>query len=104
MPLDHRWRTLLRERWVEVLLGVGIVAQCLPVLLTRVLPFHDAAGIIGLGGVLAHLDDPATRDFYTIDFGAYPSIGYFGGALLAPKLPLPVDAAFNVFIALFCLA
>jgi hypothetical protein len=104
MPLDDRWRSFLRERWVEALLAVGVIAQCLPVLLTRVLPFHDAAGIIGLGGVLAHLDDPHTRDFYTVDFGAYPSIGYFGWALLAAKLHVPVDAAFNVFIALFCLA
>ena len=105
MPLDlRRWRSLLRARWVEVALAVGIAVQCLPVLLTRVLPFHDAAGIIGLGGVLAHLDDPHTRDFYTIDFGAYPSIGYFGWAWLAAKAHLPVDIAFNLFIAIFCLA
>jgi hypothetical protein len=103
MSLD-RWRTFLRERWVEVLLGVGIAVQCLPVLLTRVLPFHDAAGVIGLSGVLAHLDDPVTRDFYTVDYGAYPSIAYFGWAWLAAQLHVPVDAAFNVFIALFCLA
>ena len=100
----RRWVTLLRKHWVEAALALGLVAQCLPLLLTRVLPFHDAAGIIGLGGVLAHLDDPRTRDFYTVDFGAYPSIGYFGWAWLAAKLHVPVDVAFNVFIALFCLA
>src|SRR5207247_464461 len=36
--------------------------------------------------------------------GAYPSIGYFGWALLAAKLHVPIDLAFSVFIALFCLA
>src|SRR4051812_4229024 len=109
MSLDgdrRRWLSLAfwRARWVEALLALGLIVQCLPVLLTRVLPFHDAAGIVGLGGVLAHLDDPRTRDFYTIDFGAYPSIGYFGWALLAAKLHVPVGLAFNGFIALFCLA
>jgi hypothetical protein len=105
-PDPRRWLEVLRARWVEVVLAVALVAQCLPMLVTRVLPFHDSAGIIGLGGVLSHLDDPAThvRDFFTIDFGAYPSIGYFGWAWLAARLHVPADVAFNAFIALFCLA
>lgn len=105
-PDLRRWLVVLRVRWVEVSLGIALLIQCLPVLVTRVLPFHDSAGIIGLGGVLAHLDDPATnvREFFTIDFGAYPSIGYFGWAWLAALLHVPADIAFNVFIAIFCLA
>jgi hypothetical protein len=102
----RRWLAALRARWVAVAMTVGLVVQCLPVLVVRVLPFHDSAGIVGLGGVLAHLGDPQTRvrEFFTVDFGAYPSIGYFGWALLAAALHVPVDAAFNLFIALFCLA
>src|SRR5687767_5861839 len=105
-PDLRRWLAVLRARWVEVVLAVALAVQCLPMLVTRVLPFHDSAGIIGLGGVLGHLDDPATqvRDFFTIDFGAYPSIGYFGWAWLAAQLHVPADIAFNAFIALFCLA
>jgi hypothetical protein len=101
-----RWLAGLRARWVAAALAVGLAVQCLPVLVTRVLPFHDSAGIVGLGGVLAHLDDPRTqvRAFFDVDFGAYPSIGYFGWAWLAAALHVPVDVAFNVFIALFCLA
>jgi hypothetical protein len=110
MSLDaasaRRWLALGRARWVELLLASSLLVQCLPMLVTRVLPFHDSAGIVGLGGVLAHLDDPGTRvrDFFDVDFGAYPSIGYFGWAYLAAKLHVPMDVAFNVFIALFCLA
>jgi hypothetical protein len=108
MGLDaepRRWLAFLRARWVEVLLGLGLFAQCLPLLVTRVLPFHDSAGIIGLGGVLSHLGDPATRvrEFFDVDFGAYPSIGYFGWAWLAAALRVPMDVAFNLFIAIFCL-
>jgi hypothetical protein len=96
----------LRAHWVGWTLGLCLVVQCLPVLVTRVLPFHDSGGIIGLGGVLAHLDDPATRvrEFFQVDYGAYPSIGYFGWAFLAALVHVPADVAFNLFIALFCLA
>jgi hypothetical protein len=102
----RRWLAIARARWVECVLGLCLLIQCLPMAVTRVLPFHDAPGIVGLGGVFAHLDDPATRvrEFFDVDYGAYPSIGYFGWAFLAGKLHVPADVAFNVFIAIFCLA
>jgi hypothetical protein len=83
-----------------------LLLQCAPMLVTRVLPFHDAPGVIGLGGVLAHLDDPRTRvrELFDVDYGLYPSIAYFGWAWLAAHLGVPMDVAFNAFIALFCLA
>jgi hypothetical protein len=98
-----RW---LRAHPLAAALAVCLAVQCAPLLLTRVLPFHDAPGVIGLGGVFAHLDDPRTRvrEFFDVDYGLYPSIAYFGWAWLAAHLHVPVDVAFNVFIAAFCLA
>jgi hypothetical protein len=104
MTLDHRWRTLLRERWVEVLLGLGIVAQCLPLLLTRVLPFHDAAGIVGPG---VGARPPATirgRATSTPSTSGLSLDRLLRLGLAGASLHVPSDAAFNVFIALFCLA
>lgn len=97
---------LLRRHPVSVALGVGLVIQCLPLLTTRVLPFHDAPGIVGLAGALNHLADPRARiaDFYDVDIGAYPSALYFGWAFLLGKLAVPADVAFSVYTALFCLA
>jgi hypothetical protein len=97
---------LVRGRPAIAVLAVCLAAQCAPLLLTRVLPFHDAAGVIGLGGVFAHLDDPGTRvrEFFDVDYGVYPSIAYFGWAWLAAHLHVPVDLAMNAFVALLCLA
>ena len=94
------------ERWLPLALGLGIALAVLPVLCTPVLPFHDSPGIVGLGGALVLRDDPAARvrDFYQVDIRAYPSALYFGWALLAGGLGLPIDWAFSLFIALFCLA
>lgn len=102
----RRWLAQVRAHWVAWAMGIGLVVQCLPVLVTRVLPFHDSGGIIGLGAVFSHLDDPETRvrEFFDVDYGAYPSIGYFGWAWLTAKLQVPADIAFNLFIAVFCLA
>jgi hypothetical protein len=85
---------------------VGILLLVLPVLTTPVLPFHDAPGIVGLGGALALRDDPAARvrDFYQIDIRPYPSALYFGWALLAGALGIPIDWAYSLFLAIFCLA
>jgi hypothetical protein len=98
-----RW---LRAHPLAAALVACLAIQCAPLLVTRVLPFHDAPGVIGLGGVFAHLDDPRTRvrEFFDVDYGLYPSIAYFGWAWLAAQLHIPVDLAFNVFIAAFCLA
>jgi hypothetical protein len=93
-----------RERAALIALVAGVVAQALPVLLTRVVPFQDAAGFIGLGGVLAHLSDARTRAFFDVDFGFYPSWIPFAWAAMAAALHLPIDVAFNLFMALFCLA
>lgn len=106
-PVDRqRLLAMARTHGFTWLFTAALVAQCLPLLMTRVLPFHDAPGIIGLGGVFAHWADPRSRvqEFFDVDFGAYPSIAYFGWAFVAAKLHVPVDVAFNAFIALFCLA
>jgi hypothetical protein len=104
---------LVRRPWAVVrahpavaALAACLALQCVPLLVTRVLPFHDAPGLIGLGGALAHLDDPRTRvrEFFDVDYGLYPSIACFGWAWLAAALHVPVDLAFSAFIALFCLA
>jgi hypothetical protein len=77
-----------------------------PVLSTPVSPFHDAAGITGLGGALTLVDDPTARvhDFHDVDIRPYPSILYFGWAWLAGVVGAPVDVAFSIFTALFSLA
>jgi hypothetical protein len=95
----------LRAHPAQAVLAVCLVLQCGPLLVTRVLPFHDAPGVIGLGGVFAHLDDPSTRvrELFDVDYGLYPSIAYFGWARMAAWLHVPIDIAFNVFLALFCL-
>ncbi len=86
-------------------LGFGACLLCsvAPLFATRVLPFHDAAGMIGLGGALAHTSLPAARiaEFFAIDIGAYPSALYFGWALCAAALGVPMDIAFSVFLGLF---
>ncbi len=87
-------------------LAVGILASLLPLLQTRVLPFHDSAGIVGLGGALALRHDPAANiaAFYDLDIRAYPSALYFGWAALAGGFGVSVERAFSGFIALLCLA
>jgi hypothetical protein len=99
-------RALLARRWLALAFGACLLAVLLPLAQTRVLPFHDASGIVGLGGALAHRDDAAAnvRAFYDIDIGAYPSALYFGWAALAGKLGVSVEVAFNLFIALFAVA
>jgi hypothetical protein len=95
----------LARRWWVVGLGVGVVGLLLPLLGGRLLPFHDASGIIGLGGALALRDDPVARvrELYDIDIRAYPSSLYFGWAWLAGAVGAPMDIAFTVFTALFSL-
>lgn len=87
-------------------LGAGIALLVLPVLASPVLPFHDAPGIVGLGGALALRDDPAARvaELYQLDIRPYPSALYFGWAALAGALGVPVGWAFSLFTAVFSLA
>jgi hypothetical protein len=93
------------QRWWRVGLVVGLLALVVPLLGGRLLPFHDAPGIIGLGGALGLRDDPAARvrELYDIDIRAYPSSLYFGWAYLAGTLGVPMDVAFSLFTALFSL-
>jgi hypothetical protein len=86
-------------------LVAGVIALVVPLCGGRLLPFHDASGIVGLGGALALRDDPAARvrELYDIDIRAYPSSLYFGWAWLAGALGVPVDVAFSIFTALFSL-
>src|SRR4051812_30569292 len=96
----------LRQRRLGVALAVGTGAAVGPPLTSRGLPFHDSAGIIGLGGALALRDDPtaAIRTFYDLDIRAYPSALYFGWAYLAGVLGISVETAFSCFTALLCVA
>ena len=99
------WVARMGGRWWVVALGVGVAMMVLPLLGGRLLPFHDASGIIGLGGALALRDDPAARvrELYDIDIRPYPSSLYFGWAYLAGELGVPMDIAFSVFTAIFSL-
>jgi hypothetical protein len=94
-----------RQRAWLLALVVGMLALLLPLAGGRVLPFHDASGIIGLSGALALRDDPGARvgEFYDIDIRAYPSSLYFGWAYLAGALGVPMEIAFSVFTAVFIL-
>jgi hypothetical protein len=93
------------RRWLgRGALVLGVVLQVVPLLITRVVPFHDAAGFIGLAGVLGHLGDPATRGFYEVDLGFYPSWIPFAWAGAAALVRVPADVALNLFTAIFCLA
>jgi hypothetical protein len=96
----------LRRHWLWVAIAAGIAATWLPLLMTRVLPFHDASGIIGLGGALNHRDNPAARihEFYQLDIRAYPSALYFGWLWLLGNLGIGAEPAVSLFIALFVLA
>jgi hypothetical protein len=82
----------------------AVIWQALPLLITRVVPFHDAPGFIGLAGVLSHLDDARTRGFYDVDFGLYPSWIPFAWAGLGALAHVPADVALDLFTAIFCLA
>ncbi len=95
----------LRGRWWALGLAAGVLGLLLPLLGGRLLPFHDASGVIGLGGALALRDDPGARvrELYDIDIRAYPSSLYFGWAYLAGAVGVPMDIAFTVFTALFSL-
>lgn len=99
-------RSFLARRWFETAFGLGLLAVLAPLFMTRVLPFHDASGIIGLGGALAHLDQPEARirEFYDLDIRAYPSVLYFGWAYLAGRAGVPVEIAMSVFLGLFAIA
>ena len=99
------WARPWSERWWVLALAAGILGMLLPLLGGRLLPFHDASGIVGLGGALAWRDDPAARvhEFYDIDIRPYPSTLYFGWAYLAGALGVPMDIAFSVFTAVFTL-
>jgi hypothetical protein len=96
----------LRRHRLGVAMAVGVVAAVAPLLTTRVYPFHDSAGIVGLGGALALRNDPtaAVRAFYDLDIRAYPSALYFGWAYLAGAVGLSVETAFGAFTAIFCIA
>src|SRR5437868_7017394 len=96
-------RAWLARRWFAVSFSLGLLAVLLPLCQTRVLPFQDYSGIVGLSGALAHLDDPAARirDFYTVDVGPYPCAAYFGWAWLLGKIGLSVEVAYDLFIAIF---
>ena len=100
------WTAWLRRHWLAVAIAAGIAATWLPLLMTRVLPFHDASGIIGLGGALDHRDDPAARigEFYQLDIRAYPSALYFGWLWLLSNLGIGAELAVSLFIAVFVLA
>ncbi|HEY0714422.1 MAG TPA: hypothetical protein VGF45_17190 [Polyangia bacterium] len=92
--------------WPALALAVGLVAALAPLTQTRVLPFHDSAGIVGLGGALALRDDPSAQihTFYDLDIRAYPSALYFGWAYLAGAVGISVETAFSLFLAIFCIA
>src|SRR3954469_10232503 len=96
-------RALLARHWFAVTFSICLAAVLLPLCQSRVLPFQDYSGIVGLGGALAHLDDPGARirGLYDIDIAATPCALYFGWAWLAGKLGVPVEVAFDLFIALF---
>jgi hypothetical protein len=93
------------QRWWRVGMVMGVLAVVGPLFASRLLPFHDASGIVGLGGALALRDDPAARvpELYDIDIRAYPSSLYFGWAYVAGVLGVPMDIAFSVFTAVFSL-
>jgi hypothetical protein len=95
-----------RSRWLPIAITIGTAAAVAPLLTTRVLPFHDSAGIVGLGGALALRHDAAANiaAFYDLDIRAYPSALYFGWAWLAGALGISVETAFSAFIAIFCVA
>ncbi len=97
---------MLRRHAFRLTFAACLVASLLPLFASRVLPFHDASGLIGLGGALAHQNEPAARigAFFDIRPGAYPSALYFGWAYLAARLHVPMDIAFSLFTGLFCLA
>jgi hypothetical protein len=99
-------RSFLARRRLEILFAGCLLMVLAPLTQSRVLPFHDASGIVGLGGALARLDDPEARipAFYDVDIRPYPSVLYFGWAYLAGKLGLSVETAFSLFMALFSIA
>ena len=99
------WDHLRRHR-LGVAMAIGVLAAVAPLLTTRVYPFHDSAGIVGLGGALALRDDPtaAIRAFYDLNIRAYPSALYFGWAYLAGAIGLSIETAFAAFTAILCIA
>ncbi len=96
----------LLERRFSIVFALCLAATLTPLLMTRVLPLHDAPGIIGLSGALALVDEPAARirEFYDVDLGPQPSVLYFGWGSLASRVGVPADVAFSLYIGLFCLA
>src|SRR3954471_18184815 len=101
--LAQRW---LAQRWFAVLFSTCLAAVLLPLAQSRVLPFQDYSGVVGLSGALAHLDDPAARirEFYDVDIGAYPCALYFGWVWLLGHIGLSVEVAYDLFLAIFAIA
>lgn len=87
------------------LLAVGLIALVAPIAATPILPFHDASGIVGLGGALAHRGDAATRvdEFFRFDLGLMPSVLYFGWIAIGSWMGASAESAVRAFVAVFCL-
>src|SRR4051812_46882954 len=99
-------RAFLARRWFALSFSICLAAVLLPLCQSRILPFQDYSGIVGLSGALAHRADPAAnvRAFYDIDISASPCVLYFGWAWLAGAVGVPVEIAFDLFVALFAIA
>ncbi len=97
-------RALLDRRWLPLAFGALLVALWAPLVASPLLPFHDASGLVGLAGALAHADEPAARiaAFYELDLGLFPSVLYFGWGWLAGAVGMPMHVAYALFTALFC--
>jgi hypothetical protein len=97
---------LWSRRWFAISFAAGLVLVLLPLLQSRVLPFHDSSGIVGLGGALALRDDPTARvrELYDLDIRPYPSALFFAWAWLAGAAGVPMDVAMSLFLAVFALA
>ncbi|HEX2657439.1 MAG TPA: hypothetical protein VHU40_04175 [Polyangia bacterium] len=92
-------------RWFWPLFGAGLVACLLPLAMSPVLPMCDLNGAAGIVGALLQRSNPDShiRDYYSFHVHASPNALYWAVTFALAKL-VPVAAANNLFVGLFCVA
>jgi len=100
------WLTLLeRPRVFWALFGACLVVNLLPLCMARYLPFTDLQGAAGLLGAMDRAGDPEARihEFFKFQIHAFPNIIFWAVGWVFSRV-MPVTAASNLYVAIFCIA
>lgn len=100
-----RGRTTDWPRWFVPLFAIGIVACICPLVIAPVLPMCDVNGSAGVVGALAQRANPDSRvgEYFIFNIHITPNVFYWAVTWALSKV-IPIRAASNLFVALFCVA